>query len=257
MSRPGTELFPESSINNYNTYSSPDVNQGHAVDDPLNTGVNQQIPDAADQGQQANEKDYNFRALTDVVANLKSEREYWKGQAEAYAKTAQPAQPSRQPETSPTEALNSIDWDDNGSVKSAFEHVVADNRRLRDEVRDSLAAVQAKAQYQDWNNMVTQNVPELTTKNPIFAEMIRNASNPYEAAYLLAELNSRASTQGMQQQPQAPVTHPNAQRVLDNSRKPQTLASVGGTGKLSQADYYANMSDEDFMKIAARNMANI
>lgn len=253
MSRPGAELFPEASSNNINTYSSTDVNMGHAVDDPLNTGVNQQIPDAADQGQQVSDKDYNFRALTDVVTTLKSEREYWKGQAEAYARTVQP-QTQQQPETSPSEALNSIDWDDSGAVKTAFEHVFEDNRRLRSEVRDSLAAVQAKAQHQDWNNMVTQNVPELTTKNPIFAEMIRNASNPYEAAYLLAELNSRASNQVPQQQP---GNHPNAQRVLENSRKPQTLASVGGLGKLNQADYYANMSDEDFMKVAAKNMANI
>jgi hypothetical protein len=49
----------------------------------------------------------------------------------------------------------------------------------------------------------------------------------------------------------------NGQRALSNANKPQTLASVGGQGQLSAADYYASMSDEDFMKIAGRNLANI
>ncbi len=102
--------------------------------------------------------------------------------------------------------------------------------------------------------MVTKHVPELTSKNPIFAEMIQKASNPYEAAYLLAELNARANQPGAEQ---LPPINGNAQRAIANAQKPQTLASVGGGGTLSSADYYASMSDEDFMKVAARNLANI
>jgi hypothetical protein len=68
---------------------------------------------------------------------------------------------------------------------------------------------------------------------------------------LLAELNAKASTPPVVQQPQ------NGQRAIANAQKPQTLASVGGQGQLSAADYYASMSDEDFMKIAGRNLANV
>jgi hypothetical protein len=103
--------------------------------------------------------------------------------------------------------------------------------------------------------MVTQHVPQLTSKNPIFAEMIQNSSNPYEAAYLLAELNSKAAQTVPQYSP--PMNNGNGQRALANAQKPQTLSSVGGQGQLSSADYYASMSDEDFMKIAGRNLANI
>lgn len=99
--------------------------------------------------------------------------------------------------------------------------------------------------------MVTQHVPELTNKNPIFAEMIQRASNPYEAAYLLAQLNAKSSQHIPAQ------NSGNATRAIANAQKPQTIASVGGQGQLSQADYYANMSDEDFHKVASRNMANI
>ncbi len=248
MSRPGTELFPES-----NNYSSNDVPQDQFVGDPLNTGVTQQ--DVA--GQQLSDKEMNFRALRDETAKLKEEASYWRGQAEAYAKV-----PTRQPESAQAtkeDALSALDLDDSRDVRKAFDAIRQENTQLREEIKDALTAIETKSQRQDWNNMVTQHVPQLTSKNPIFAEMIRNASNPYEAAYLLAELNSRASNPVQNQnQNMAMAGQPtNGQRALANASKPQTLATVGGQGQLSAADYYASMSDEDFNKIAARNLANI
>lgn len=233
MSRPGTELFPE----NYNSYS--DVNMGHAVDDPL--GVN----DVAGQTDQQ----LNFRALRDEVSKMKEEREYWKGQAEAYSK----APAYQQPEASQEDAFTALDWDDSRDVQKAFNAVRQENVQLRHEIKDALTAIETKAQRQDWNTMVTQHVPELTNKNPIFAEMIKNASNPYEAAYLLAELNAKTKLTDSY----SPPAMSNGQRALNNAQKPTSIASVGGNGQLSSADYYASMSDEDFMKIASRNMANI
>lgn len=243
MSRPSTELFAEPQTqNNYNSYA--DVNQGHVVDDPLNTGVNNPF-DAADQIPQS-DKELNFRALREEAAKLQSEREYWKGQAEAYAKM-----PSREQEQK-TDAFAALDLSDSDHVRKGFETLREQNDSLRLELRDAITALQTRASHPDWNNVVTQHVPQLTSKNPIFAEMIQKASNPYEAAYALAQLNARATEAA-----QPPPVHGNAQRALSNAQKPQTLASVGGRGQLSQTDYYANMSDEDFMKVAARNMANI
>lgn len=244
MSRPGSELFPETSNAKYNSYSDVIVDQ--VVDDPLNTGVNT-LGVAGQEQQQMSEKELNFRALREEAAKLQSEREYWKGQAEAYSKM-----PARQSEVEQPAAPSSFDWEDSKDVARAYDALRQENDLLRSEMKDAIAAVQTKAQHHDWNDMVTRNVPELTSKNPIFAEMIKNSSNPYEAAYVLSELNSKGT-----QQQQQPVTGMNAQRAIQNSQKPQTLASVGGHGTLSSADYYANMSDEDFMKIAGRNLANI
>lgn len=241
MSRSGNELFPEPQVAQaYNSYQ--DVNVGSVVENPL-AGVSQ--PDAAGQVQ-LSDKEMNFRALREEAAKLKEEREYWKGQAEAFSR-----QPAPQPEPAQADAYSALDWEDSRDVRKAFESVRQENERLRMEMKDSMAAIQAKSQHQDWNNMVTQHVPQLTNKNPIFAEMIQKASNPYEAAYLLAELNARAN-----QPPPEPVSN-HAQRAIVNSQKPQTLASVGGHGTLSSADYYASMSDKDFMEIAGRNLASI
>lgn len=248
MSAPSSELFPEAASTQYNSYTDENV-AGHAVDDLFNPGVNQSL-DAAGQGP-LSEQQNNFRALRDEVSKMKEEREYWKGQAEAYSKI-----PNRQPESaqaSQQDAYSALDWDDSRDVRKAFEAVRGENQALRHEMKDALTALQTKTNRQDWNTMVTQHVPQLTSKNPIFAEMIQNASNPYEAAYLLAELNAKAS----HTTPQAQQQQSNGQRAMQNAYKPQSLASVGGQGQLSGADYYASMSDEDFHKIAGRNLANI
>lgn len=249
MSRSGNELFPESAALNYNSYTDEMV--GHAVDDPLNTGVIQ--PDVAGQ-EQLSEQQINFRALREEVAKMKEEREYWKGQAEAFSKI-----PARHPESAQAtqqDAFTALDLDDSRDVRKAFDSMRNENVRLREEIKDALTAIETKTQRQDWNSMVTQHVPQLTSKNPIFAEMIQNASNPYEAAYLLAELNSKANQPVQAQYPPMP-SNGNGHRALANASKPQTLASVGGQGQLSAADYYASMSDEDFMKVAGKNLANI
>jgi hypothetical protein len=247
--RPGSELFPEAKSNNYNSYQ--DVNVDQVVGDPLNTGVSSNASDVADQGSQVSDKEFNFRALREETAKLKEEREYWKGQAEAYSR--QPVRDVYKPEATQQDAMTAIDWEDTTAVKTAWEQLRQENQQFRSEMKDYLAAVETKTQHNDWNNMVTQHVPQLTNKNPIFAEMIKNSSNPYEAAYLLAELNAKAS----QPQAAAPQSTNYGQRAMANAQKPQTLASVGGHGQLSAADYYANMSDDDFMKIASRNLANI
>ena len=247
MSRPGSELFPETSAQQYNSYM--DVNVDQVVGDPLNQGVKQEQLDVADPAPMS-DKEMNFRALSNEVAKMKEEREYWKGQAEAYSKV-----PSRTPDPAPEQkdAFSALDWDDGKDVRKAFDSLREQNESLRYELKDAITALNTKAERKDWSNMVTEHVPQLTSKNPIFAEMIQKASNPYEAAYLLAELNARASNVA----PQNPQGNMNAQRAIANAQKPQTLASVGGGGTLSSADYYASMSDKDFMEIAGKNLANI
>ena len=57
-----------------------------------------------------------------------------------------------------------------------------------------------------------------------------------------------------QTQPQTPQKSENAQRIVDNSKKPGTLSQAGGQAALSKADYFASMSDAEFMKMANRNL---
>lgn len=246
MSASGNELFPEASQGLYNSYT--DVNMEQSVADPLNTGV--QSADVADHA--LSDKEMNFKALREQVSKFKEEREYWKGQAEAYNKSVQKPE-QEQPQA---QSYDALDWEDSKDVRKAFNALKTENESLRDEMRDAITALSTKNKHNDWDSMVATHVPELTSKNPIFAEMIQKASNPYEAAYLLAELNARGGHAQVQQPIPSQVSM-NGQRAIANAQKPTSLASIGGGGTLNAADYYANMSDADFHKIAAKNMANI
>lgn len=202
--------------------------------------------DVADLQPSVSQQELNFKALREEVSKAIQEREYWKGRAES-----QPVK-EEQPRHDPLNDIDPEDWAKGKAVKDAFLDMREENRRLKAEIADQLAALNIRSQHSDWKEMVTQHVPELTNKNPIFAEMIDRSSNPYEAAYLLAQLNA-----GRQQASAKPAIHPDAQRALQNAAKPRSPASVGGHATLSQADMYASMSDEDFMKMAYQNMAGI
>lgn len=227
MSQSAMELFPE---------ANTDVSD-HVVGDQM-SGVKEDVADLSDKG-------YNFQALREEVAKAKSESEYWRGQAEAYSKRPEQKEEVKDP-------YASLDWDDPQDVRKAFEGIRQENYALRNEINDTVKALQTKSTHTDWNDLVKSEVPELAGKNKLFAEMIEAVSNPYEAAYLLADLNRRAK--GSQQQEQV---SDRGQRAIQNAQRPGSLSSVGGSSKLSKADYYAKMSDEEFMKAAAENLALI
>jgi hypothetical protein len=63
--------------------------------------------------------------------------------------------------------------------------------------------------------------------------------------------------QQMQAQKVETTRNENAQRIVDNSKKPGTLSQAGGQSTLSKADYFASMSDQEFMKMATRNLEGI
>ena len=248
MSRPGNELFQEAPQDNHNSYG---VTQDQFAGDPLNMGVKQPTDGAGQE--KMSDKEMNFSALRGEVSKAIQEREYWKGKAEAALETAKPVQPKAE---DPFKGWD-MDYSPTGKdVKTAFESMQQQNNDLRNEMRDQLAAIATKSRLSDWDEKVTAHVPKLTSTNPIFAEMINNVSNPYEAAYLLADLNSRATS--VPQQAPAPVeTGSNAHRALANAQKPLSASSIGGHGQLSSADYYAQMSDKDFADMAMKNLANI
>lgn len=233
LSRPGSELFPEA----MDTYQQQDQ-----VGDPLDTGVTQ--PEVAAHRHESDQQ-MNFKAVREELAKMQQEREYWKGQADAYARSPVRAEPQPAEQYNPFKDSEDDDWVKTSNVRDAYN-------ALRAEFNDKMAAMESKAQHSDWNSMVTQHVPQLTSKNPIFAEMIQRTSNPYEAAYLLAQLNAQAS-----QSTAPPPMSDNAQRAMTNAQKPVSVASMGGRGSLSSAEKYASMSDKDFMEFAAKNMAGI
>jgi hypothetical protein len=240
LSATTTELFPE--------LATPSQQHQGVRLDSVAENQTQAVRDFADP-QPVTSQELNFKALRDEVSKAIQEREYWRGKAEQ----TQLAKPQEPPKHDPLSDIDSDDWAKGKAVKEAVMDLREENRKLRAEMADQLAAMNTRSQFSDWKEMVTKHVPELTSTNPIFAEMIDRSSNPYEAAYLLARLNAG----NQQPPPQQQQMNPNAQRALANAQKPGSPSTVGGQATLSAADYYASMSDDDFMKMAMKNMAGI
>ena len=63
--------------------------------------------------------------------------------------------------------------------------------------------------------------------------------------------------QQAQEHQMAATRNENAQRIVENAKKPGTLSQAGGQGALSKADYFASMSDQEFMRMASKNLEGI
>ena len=119
-----------------------------------------------------------------------------------------------------------------------------------------LEELQVAQMHPDYAEVIEKFALPLVKQKPHLAEGIQGARNKALFAYELGKM-----AQQMQQTPSAPSAQPqvneNAQRMVENSRKPGTLSQAGGQGALSKADYFATMSDQEFMRMASRNLEGI
>ncbi len=108
--------------------------------------------------------------------------------------------------------------------------------------------------------MIQKFALPLVQQKPHLAEGIQGASNKALYAYELGKMAQMAAQRAqtpVEEPVGAPAINSNAQRIVENSRKPGTLSQAGGQGALSKADYYASMSDAEFAKFATRHLEQI
>jgi len=145
-----------------------------------------------------------------------------------------------------------------GELKKAFN---AHDKDLRDKM-DEMQTMQA---FPDYQEILQKDLVPFIKDKPYFAQMISQAPNKAMAAYEIGKMARMSKTQAMPPQQAQPAQPPSgtppsviAQKIVDNANKPGSLATAGGIGSpLSKADYYASLSDEDFAKIAMKNLAEI
>lgn len=107
-------------------------------------------------------------------------------------------------------------------------------------------------QYPDYNEVVQKYTTPLVNEKPHLIEGALKSSNKAMALYELGKM-----AQARAQQQQTVVHNENAQRIVENSKKPGTLSQAGGQTVLSKADYFATMSDSEFAKFASKNLGEI
>jgi hypothetical protein len=202
----------------------------------------------------------HFRALREEVKKIKSEQEQAianavKGyESELTAMRAeisrfkQPAQQHSEQEGAFLKGMVDDDVPTVGELRRAWqEHQLQIDQQQRVYIEE----LQLQQRHPDFNEVVENHLKPLLKEKPYLAETIRNSPNVALAAY---EIGAMAKAMKQSSEPRVNV---DAQKIVENSKKPGTLSSSGGQGTLSKTDYYAQMSDESFYKLMQSNLDGI
>lgn len=204
-------------------------------------------------------QEYNFKALSESVERLKAEREAEKREYQLQLDMLRANLSSKQPpQESPKQRPMFDGMDENdipnvGELRKAWsERESAYNERIEE--------LQVQNQFPDYAEVITKHGKHLAETDPVFLQGLRGAENKAMFAYKYAkreqefqEMKGKLNNQSVQ----APQKSMDAQRIVENARKPGTLAQAGGQSVLGKADYYETMSDQDFMKFASKHLESI
>ena len=182
-----------------------------------NEGVKTQVATEGREQQVESDQDKNWRAANET---MKGQGEQIRALRAELSQLREPPKPARDRDDIPTVG----DVDDLWARKEA-------------ELNQKLAILEAKARYPDLDETLEKYgklLPESIKK------AVLNSENPHIAAYeacsLLAEKDNLTNT-----------VHAGAKRVKDNLNKVGSASSVGGTGTLSEAKRFENMSVDEVL----------
>ncbi len=201
----------------------------------------------------------NFRALADQVEKLKVERETDRKDHQLQLDMLRANSAPRQEQPAPKnmfDGMQDTDIPNVAEIRREWE-----GREMQYQAR--IQELQVAQFHPDYAEVVEKFAAPLLKEKPVLLNSVLGADNKALALYEIGKLAQQAKSipaAAPLQAPPAPSAASsahNAQRIVENARKPGTLASVGGQSALSKADYFASMSDSDFMKIATKNLEEI
>lgn len=206
--------------------------------------------------EQLSKQELNFKALREEVDRIKAERETERREHQLQIDMLR-ANIGQKQQEAPAQTKKMFDGMADDDVPNVREIRHAWEQR-ESEYQSRIEELQIAQQYPDYAEVIEKYALPLVKQKPHLAEGIQGARNKALYAYELGKL-----AQQMQQTPpppvapQAPLKSMEAQRIVENARKPGTLSQAGGQSVLSKADYYASMSDQEFIKFASRNLDGI
>lgn len=219
--------------------------------------------------EQEEPQDRNFRALAGEVEKLKAERENDRKEYQQHldlmrANSVQRQAPiQEQPKPKPMfDGMGDNDIPNVAEIRQEWQ-----SRESQYQAR--IQELQVAQFHSDYAEVCEKFAAPLLKENPVLLNSVLNADNKALALYEIGKLaqqarsaSAQASTPPPQQQqapaaPKSATPAQNAQKIVQNARKPGSLSAVGGASTLSKADYFASMSDADFMKYATKNLEGI
>jgi len=203
-------------------------------------------------------QELNFKALSDSVEKLKAEKEAERREYQLQldmlrANLTKQQQPATQVKKM-FDGMEDTDVPNVGELRKAWqEREHAYNEKIEE--------LQVANMHPDYAEVLGKYGKHLAETDPGFMQGLQGAENKALFAYRYAkreqELQTLREAQKTQSAPAPTQASINAQKIVENARKPGTLAQAGGQSVLSKADYYANMSDQDFMKMASKYLGEI
>lgn len=213
--------------------------------DSVKTEVIQEKP------QEANPQSEHFRALREEVDRIKAERDLEKREHQMQLEMLRANLDHHSRENQPKKSENFFDGLNDDDIPNVGE-LRKEWARKEEMYQERLEELSVAQNYPDYAEVLEKYLTPLIKQKPHFAEMIRNSQNKAYTAYEIGLMAKQM--EGTKAQATKSV---NAQRIVENSKKPGTLSQAGGQSTLSKADYFASMSDGEFLKFAQRNLDGI
>ncbi len=228
--------------------------------------VNEALLDAPTQGApkvesqpDSNPQAEHFRALREEIDRIKTDREAERKEhqfqldmlrANVNKQTSQKEQPQA---TKPFDGMEDSDVPNVAEIRREWQNLQHERKAQEASYQARLEELQVQQMFPDYAEVIEKFALPLVKQKPHLAEGIQGATNKALMAYEIGKM----AQQLQQQTQQSTSKSETAQRIIDNSKKPGTLSQAGGQAALSKADYFASMSDQEFMKFATKNLEGI
>jgi hypothetical protein len=193
------------------------------------------------------DKEMNFRAIREQLDQMKQERDELVREHRLQVDLLRANLQPKQVEPEAPKAFKGMNDDDIPSVADLRRELAS----REDAYRTRIEELEFQQSHPDYSEVLNKYLAPLVKEKPYLAREIQNSQSPSAMAYELAKLAEQARGNQMTTEPKK---NANAQRIVENARKPGTLSQAGGQGALSKADYYESMSDEDFYRLASKNL---
>jgi len=211
-------------------------------------------PEAKVETPEVNPQAENFRALREEVDRIKAEREAEKRehqlQLDMLRANLDQQRYQKAPEPQSKQMFDGMKDDDVPNVSELRREWA----QKESGYQARLEELQVQQMHPDYAEVIEKFALPLVKQKPHLAEGLQGASNKALFAY---ELGKMAQQMQEQKIPMATKPSETAQRIVENAKKPGTLSQAGGQAALSKADYFASMSDQEFMKFATKNLEGI
>jgi len=206
---------------------------------------------------QENRQEQNFKALREEVDRIKVERETERREYSQNLDMLKANMAQNMPRPEKPKMFGDMKDDDIpnvGELRNAWN-------QKESEYQARIEELQVAQEHPDYAEVVEKFALPLVKSKPHLAQGILGAENKalfiYELGKMAQQLQTSQAPPSPPQPPPQAIKSSQAERIVENARKPGTLSGAGGQGTLSKADYYATMSDEEFMKMATKNLEGV